>query len=882
MRTLVTTFLFSAAFLYAAPADTVSTAKLKVEAIRLTAPITVDGALSEPVWQNGSGISQFTQRDPNEGAPPTQKTVVHLAYDDEAIYVGARMYDSAPDSIIARLGRRDARLTSDMFGFFIDPYYDRRSGYYFGLNAAGTLFDGVLFNDDWDDDSWDGVWEGKVRRDDKGWTAEMRIPYSQLRFQKKEVYVWGVNFRRDVARKNEADYLVFTPKNGSGFVSRFADLVGIEKIAPPRRIEFLPYTTTKAEYTQQPRGNPFNDGSKYAPGLGADLKIGLGSNLTLDATVNPDFGQVEVDPAVVNLSDVETFFQEKRPFFIEGASIFNFGRGGARNYWGFNFPNPDFFYSRRIGRAPQGSLSDYEYADMPAGTNILGAAKITGKVANNWNVGALQAITGREQAELQEATGRRFHQEVEPLTYYGVFRAQKEIHEGRQAIGVISTLAARRFDDDRLRDQINGSGSAVGVDGWTFLDKSKTWVFTGWVGMTHVRGNANRLTALQRNSQHYFQRPDAKHLEVDSAATALTGYAGRFYINKQKGNSFFNSAFGFVNPKFDVNDLGFQWRTDVINWHLGGGYQWTKPNKFFRYMEAGGAVFRSNDFGHNVIWTGVFHFGFIRFLNYYSVNWNFAYNPQTVNNRRTRGGPLTLNPPGWQAGLFLSSDSRKNLVFDLGGFSYTSDGGSSWSVNTGVEWKPAANVSLSLGPGLDKNSETAQWVGAFEDKLAAATYGQRYVFANLDQTTLSASTRLNWTFTPKLSLQLYMQPLISSGHYRDFKELARAKSFDFNRFGDGASTINFSDGNYEADPDGTGPAPSLNFSNPDFNFKSLRGNAVLRWEYSPGSTLYFVWTQSRSDYENLGDFRFNRSVDRLADTRPDNIFLVKATYWWGL
>jgi Domain of unknown function (DUF5916) len=883
MKTLVAVLLLSAAFLQAAPADTVFTAKLKVEAIRLTAPITIDGVLAEPVWQNGSGISQFTQRDPTEGAQPTQKTIVHLAYDDEAIYIGARLFDTAPDSIIARLGRRDASLTSDMFGFFIDPYHDRRSGFYFSLNAAGTMYDGVLFNDEWDDDSWDGVWEGKAKIDAHGWSAEMRIPYSQLRFKKKDQLVWGINFRRDIARKNERDYLVFTPKNGSGFVSRFVDLVGIENISPPRRIEVLPYVTTKAEYMQHAPGNPFNDGSKYLPGTGADLKVGIGSNLTLDATVNPDFGQVEVDPAVVNLGDVETFFNEKRPFFIEGSTIFNFGQGGSRSNWGFNWANPQFFYTRRIGRAPQGSLPSADFVDAPLGTSILGAAKLTGKVGNNWNVGMLHALTSRESAELKQ-DNRRWRSEVEPLTYYGIMRAQKEIKEGRQGIGFISTLAARRFDETRLRDEINSSAFAGGVDGWTFLDASKTWVITGWAGMSQLRGNETRMIALQQSSRHYFQRPDAGHVSVDSSATSLTGYAGRLLLNKQKGNIIFNSALGFVDPKFDLNDMGFLWRTDVINGHVGGGYKWTKTNRVTRYAELLGAVFGSRDFDGNTIWFGVWQSGSFEFLNYYNFNYSFAYNPATVSNNRTRGGPLTLNRPGWEVNFFVNSDSRKSWVFGLGTFGY-SRGPKNWDrgLEASAEWKPGANLSISAGPTLWWNRDFSQYVTVSDDPLAAATFGKRYIFGELRQTELSASFRMNWTFTPRLSLQLYAQPLISSGDYNNFKELARAKSYAFNRFGDGASTITFTEGTYRADPDGdTGAAPAISFDNPDFNFKSLRGNAVLRWEYSPGSTLYFVWTQSRSDYENFGDFQFNRSVNRLGDTRPDNIFLIKASYWWGL
>jgi hypothetical protein len=544
------------------------------------------------------------------------------------------------------------------------------------VNAAGTLYDGVLYNDEWDDDSWDGVWEAKVKIDEQGWIAEMRIPYSQLRFQKKDSYTWGINFRRDIARKNESNFLVFRPKNSSGFVSRFADLIGIEKISPPRRMEILPYTTTKAEYLQQAPGNPFNDGSRYLPDLGADFKIGLGSNLTLDATVNPDFGQVEVDPAVVNLSDVETFFQEKRPFFIEGASTFRFGNGGANSNWSFNFPNPNFFYSRRIGRAPQADLSlvgvrsdqsftERRFEDVPLGTSILGAAKLSGKIGKNWNAGMLHAVTAREMAEI-DTSFHRFSTEAEPLTYYGVFRAQKEIHEGRQGLGVISTLAARRFDDNRLRDQINGNALVLGLDGWTFLDKDKKWVVTGWTGMSRITGNETRIAALQRSSRHYLQRPDAKNFSVDESATSFTGYAGRFAINKQKGNVIFNSAVGFVDPRFDTNDLGFLFRADVINAHIAGGYKWTKPGKITRYAQLNNAIFQSFDFDGNSVWTGVWHSGFFELLNYYSFNYFLAYNPETVNNRRTRGGPLTINQPGYEIGFFLNSDSRKTWVFGLG------------------------------------------------------------------------------------------------------------------------------------------------------------------------------------------------------------------------
>ncbi len=817
----------------------------QLRAVRLTGgqAVSIDGALDEALWQTAERVTGFTQRDPTQGAVPTESTVVYIAYDDAALYIGARLYDAHPDSIVARLARRDQGTNSDRFQVYIDSYHDKRSGFYFGINAAGTLYDGTLFNDDWDDDTWDGVWEGKVTRDAQGWTAEMRIPYSQLRFVRQSQYVWGINFRRDIARKNEFDYIVYTPRDGRGFVSRFPDLIGIERIEPPRRLEIMPYATSRAAFTRQPAGNPFNDGSKLDPGLGADAKIGLGSNLTLNATVNPDFGQVEVDPAVVNLSDRETFFNEKRPFFVEGSSIFQFGFGGQSNFWGFNWSGPNFFYSRRVGR----SLSvpgapDKGYVDGPDGAHILGALKLTGKLAGSWNVGGLTAVTARERATLQDSLGARWGQEMEPLAGYGVYRAQKEFNKGRQGLGFISTVAGRAFDDPTLRDVRNSNSMTIGSDGWLFLDTAKTWVTTAWVAASRIGGSPARMTAVQRNS---------------------------------------------ISPGFDVNDLGFLSRTGYINMHVGGGRTWSKPGKVFRYAETGGALFRNYDWDGNINWSGGFNFGYVQFKNYYWFNWNIAYNPWTVDNRRTRGGPLVLLPPAYQFGVDMGSDSRKSLTLGMGAFTYfRSSQDVEWSTYVNVQFRPAPNVLLSVGPNLYKQNNPLQYVAAVADTTggASSTYNTHYVFGLLNQTELSAGIRLNWTYTPKLSLQLYAQPLISAGRYDYYQELARPRSAAFTRYGrDNGSTITYVDStkSYDVDPDGTGPARGFSFSKPDFNFKSLRGNAVLRWEYMPGSTLYFVWTQSRSTADDNGDFRFGRSMGSMLRAPAENIFMIKATYWWN-
>jgi hypothetical protein len=867
---------------FASPPDTLQLRNndAKILALRLTHQIELDGKLNEQVWLEPNGFENFIQRDPAEGAAPTEKTILRIAYDDDAIYVGARMYDSAPDSIVARLARRDEWITSDHVTVYLDPYYDKRSGYFFTLNAGGTLIDGVLYNDGWDDESWDGVWEGKVNLDDEGWTAEMRIPFSQMRFNNNPVNVWGINFRRNIARKNERDYLVFIPKTEGGFVSHFADLRGMQQISSGGQVELIPYITARAEYIQHEEGDPFNSGSNYVPGAGADFKMGVGSNLILNATINPDFGQVEIDPAVINLSDVETFFPERRPFFIEGSTIFNFGYGGARNYWGFNWSNPDFFYSRRIGRQPQGGIpDDVDYVDYPTGTHIIGAAKLTGKLGENWNVGTIQNITKREFARVS-TNGVHSDVEVEPLTYYGVIRAQNEINEGRQGIGIVSTATVREFNDNLLRDELNKSAFSLGLDGWTYLDASKTWVLAGWTGASYVNGNTTRMIDLQKSSRHYFQRPDADYLNVDSTANSLSGFAGRFYLNKQRGNFFVNTAFGIISPGFDVNDVGFIFRADQINWHVGGGYEWTDPTSFYQFMNMGAAVFQNYDFGGNVTWQGIFHFGFIEFPNYYSIDWTAFYNLESYNNTRTRGGPLTINPTGYGGDVILASDNRNDWIVRLGGSAYDGDPSWNWDVNAGLEFRFLPNLSFIIGPQFSRVFEYAQYVDTFDDPTATNTYGKRYVFAELDQKTFSASIRLNWTFTPKLSLQLYVQPLISAGDYTNYKELAYPGTYDFNNFGEGNSTYDPDEGT--ADPDGDGPAEPIEIGNPDFNIRSFRGNAVLRWEYLPGSVIYFVWTQTRSAVEEIGDFQFDRAFSSMMLLEPDNIFMIKITYWFNM
>jgi len=864
------------------------TSDMKIFAIKAQENVVIDGVLSEDIW-NRPGFKGMVQQDPDQGKDPSQKSELWVSYDDEAVYFAAKFHDTNPDSIMARLVRRDFVWgdPSDGCVLYFDTYRDKRNGYFFYVSAAGTIADGLLQNDTKNTDlSWDAVWEGVPMITDEGWSLEVKIPFSQLRFNESDVQLWGINVERFISRRNETDMVAYTPRNESGFASRFPALHGIEGVMPTSRVEVMPYVTGKAEYLQGDPGDPFNSGSDYLPGVGVDFKAGLGSSLTLDATINPDFGQVEVDPAIVNLTDVENTYEEKRPFFTEGVTIFRFGRGGANNNPNFDWSRPSLFYSRRIGRSPQGGLPDHDYANIPNGTRILGAAKISGRVLNEWKIGFINALTRREYADIH-LNGLRSENEVEPLTYYGIFRAQRDFDKGKHGIGVLSTFTNRFFKDNSLQDALNKNAFVAGVDGWTFLDDDRTYVLTGWTGMSRISGNKYNMTSLQQNSRHYFQRPDVSHINVDTNATSLSGYAGRLMLNKNRGQFTFNTAVGFVSPEFEVNDLGYNSYSDRINTHFFASYNWREPTEYYLNCGVSAATFATHDFGGNKTAQGYWASGFYRLHSFYGANFNYMYNPASYSARRTRGGPLTVNPISRRYNLHLYTDNRATLYFWGGGNYRFGDDATNRSIYASAEVKVTPTLTMSIGPEISNDTYNAHYIKVFSDPEAQATFSNRYVFAHLDQTTFSADIRADWIITPKLSFQVYFQPFIASGKYKNFKTLQKPKSYDFLNYGENGSTMEkTTDANghisYTLDPDGTGPAESHTISNPDFNYISLRGNAVLRWEYMPGSTLYLVWTQSKNDVEPHGDFYFDKSMNRMFDLRPDNIFMMKLSYWLGI
>ncbi|MEJ2541068.1 MAG: DUF5916 domain-containing protein [Gemmatimonadota bacterium] len=813
--------------------------------------VSIDGVLDEAAWSQAPVVDAFTQVDPQEGAPASERTEARILYDTEALYIGVRLWDRG--SVQSRMGRRDMPLLdSDWFGVVIDSYHDHRTGFVFDVNPAGVQRDAVKSvtgsGGEADDNSWDAVWEVATRVDADGWTAEYRIPFSQIRFSEEPDQVWGLLLERVIGRRGEYATSTFVPKTERGGIPSYGHLLGVREIQQGNTLELLPYVVARTERVD-PGGNPMRSDVQNVASAGMDLRWRATSTLTLNATLNPDFGQVEVDPAVINLGVYEVFFQERRPFFVEGSEIFDFGR---------NVSGGRMFYSRRIGRAPQ--LRAPGPADAPDGTTILGAAKLSGRTGSGWSVGLIDALTQEESASfLDESSGAVGDFTVEPLSNYLVARARRDLRGGQSALGFMGTVVSRRLNTPEAEALLREGAYAGGVDfRHEFLDRA--WLLQGTAAWSHVRGSREALVRVQTAGNHFFQRPDARHLEVQEDRTSLTGHSVGLSLSRQAGDHWRGTlALAQTSPTYEVNDLGFQTRTDRRDLQADLAWVETIPGAVLRDY----SVQVSNRLEHNFAWErilGITSLNFtFRTLDYWSGHASVQRYYRSMDDRSTRGGPLMERPGRWSGFAAVGTDSRKSLSFS-GHLSGARDDYDGWGAGGGItlNWR-SERWNLSTGPSLDRSFTNAQYVTTVEDPSNTATFGARYLFAPLEQTTLSFTTRLNVTFTPRLSLETYVQPFISTGDYKAIAELERPGSYDF-----------------RPRPELEGErAPEL-----DFNFRSLRGNAVLRWEWRPGSTLFLAWQQVRSDYaEGVGDFAFNRDRQALFAAPPDNIFVLKINYW---
>ena len=614
----------------------------------------LDGKLDDPAWALAPAIGDFVQREPHEGQPATERTEAKVVFTDDALYIGVRAYDSHPEAIVGRLTRRDEESASDWIGVAIDSYHDRRTAFLFYVNPAGVKRDVYLFNDTESDDSWDGIWDVAVSRDAAGWTAEFRIPFSQLRFP-HGASAFGFNVVRKIRRLNEESHWRLIPRNANAMVSLFGDVAGLDGVRPPRRLELLPYTVASARNNIVEAGNPFTPHISSTATAGADLKVGLGSNLTLDATINPDFGQVDADPALVNLTAFESYFPERRPFFTEGVNIFRFpialGDGDGAN--------EGLFYSRRVGRAPQGSADPRGgFAETIDHSTILGAAKLSGKTASGWTVGFLGALTQEMHARAADSLGSRHTDVVEPRSGYFVGRLQHDWRQGRTVVGLFGTYVRR--DLAPSMDWLRKSAWTLGLD-WNHRFGSDHYRIRGWTVASTVAGSARSIALTEQSSARYFQRPDNGYVDYDTTRTSLAGLAAQMIVGKENGFMRWQVGVDTRTPGFEINDAGFQRDADRTIQFTWVGLRWNTPGKLFRRASLNFNQFNQWDWGWDRTGSGGNINASATFLNYWSANAGINRNIGGLATDVLRGGPAFRQPGNLNGWFGVSSDDRKVL-----------------------------------------------------------------------------------------------------------------------------------------------------------------------------------------------------------------------------
>ena len=837
----------------------VSTANSAI-ATRVSAPPIIDGKEDDEIWKHAQLIESFRQYIPKEDSEPTFRTTAKVAYDDKYLYVFVRAYDPHPDSIIALLSRHDVRTQSEWIKLVIDSYHDKRTGYEFSVNPRGVKRDYYVYGDANEDDSWDGIWDVETRIDSVGWTAEFRIPWDQMRYSPGQNLTMGFAIVRDIARLNERDSWPVYRRTQPGISSQLGELTGIEGLGSPRHLEVTPYVVTKnITWPSNISGTSFERQQDLTGG--ADLKYGLTSNLTLDGTINPDFGQVESDPAVLNLSNFETFLPERRPFFVEGMGIFHLDMSCN------NGACSGLFYSRRIGRQPQ--LSDGSDASASV-TSIIGAAKITGRTQGGLSVGVLDAFTAKEQNEDGSTS--------EPPTNYFVGRLMQDFRDGQTGIGLMAT-ATNRQNDAFTAPFLRSDGYTAGMD-FRHMWANREYELDGYLVGSEVQGSDSAMALTQLSSTHYYQRPGSG-LTYDPTATSMSGGSAKVSLSKNSGGlTRFYTGFTSTSPGFEINDLGYLTQAGVQSWSNWFAWTFTEPKHFYRQaqinLNGSGSWTSQGLTGQYLASTSANINAWAELKSGWQVNfgvegdnWGAVYDPT-----KTRGGPALYRHPFVNAWAGISGDPRLKFNPQLNFFMFNGSGGHShgWGVDPGVLITASTNLAITLALHYDLNYDYTQWVANVYEGPDST-----YTFAHLDQNTMAATVRVDATFTPTLTLQFYAQPFISQGRYSNWRQVvaARAHSYDQQFAPFAPDTL---------DPVQTAACGSA-VSGCNFDDQQLNINTVLRWEYRHGSTVYLVWTHGRNLYatgQQYQGFVPASDVNSLLTIHPMNTFLIKVSYWLSL
>jgi len=851
--------------------------KRSYSATYITSPPIIDGSVEDDAWLSGTWQGGFTQYEPRNGAAPSQKTEFMVLFDDNNIYVAIKAMDSNPDSIVRRISRRD-NGDGDFVGIGFDSYHDRQTGFAFTTNVAGVKNDFIWSrNGQVEDDTWDPIWFTGAKMYDWGWAAEMRIPLTQLRFRISDDGIWGMEVFRRIFRSQEMSVWQHIDRNASGLVHNFGNLTGLTGIKPRKQADITPFVVGSLETFESEEGNPFSTGSAWKYNGGLDAKFGITNNMTLDLTVNPDFGQVEADPSEVNLTAYETFFEEKRPFFIEGNNITSFRTGLGDGDLGFD----NLFYSRRIGRSPHMGVEtdDNEYARIPRVTPIIGAAKVTGKTPDGLSVGIVEAVTAEGKAEIDNM-GERSWQTVEPLTNYLVSRVMKDFNGGKTIIGGAFTNTHRFLDGTGI-DELVTNANTAGIDFTHYFGKDRDWFVSSAAAGSNLTGNVAAIEKLQRSSVHYFQRPDADYVEVDPDRTSLNGFGGNVQAGKVGGRWNFMTFMYMKSPGLDLNDVGYLQSADAIITGLWTAYRFDKPFSIFRQIRPNANYWTGWDFGGTHLFTGGNLSLYVQFKNLWWTNIGGNYEGNSISNSLLRGGPSMLHPSSVNGWFNLGTNSSRKVYATL--WANAARGGEDISerYSAGMDFtvKPGQSFTATVTPSLSRNRNDIQYVTRTDD-------GGRYILSQINQQIVSMSLRMNYNITPDLTIQYWGQPFLAAMDYNKYKAvtdpMAEKLQDRYHLIADNEIEYDSGDNRYLVDEDRDGTV-DYTFENPDNNYDQFLSNLVLRWEFSPGSTLFLVWSQTRSYSDETGSFSLSQNLDNLyTSKRPFDVFLVKFTYRFGL
>lgn len=843
--------------------------------------IEFDGIPGEAAWNKVAWSGDFIQYQPHENTAPSLPSQFKILYTDKFLVLGYRCFDTSPDSIVKRMSRRD-EFPGDWMEVNIDSYHDLRTAFSFTLSVSGVKGDEFISDNgnNWDS-NWNPIWYAKTNVDSLGWTAEIKIPFSQLRYGNQTEPVWGIQVQRRIFRQEERSTWQYIPRNAGAWVSNFGELHGLRNLPSGKQVELAPYVVAQTERSEKQEGNPFADGSSNRFSAGLDGKLAVTRDLILDFTINPDFGQVEADPGAVRLDGYQVFFNERRPFFMESRNLFDYRLTGSEA--GGDYDSDLLFYSRRIGGAPHGypNVGEGEFADVPQWTSILGAAKFSGKTKKGLSVGILESVTQREMATVDHS-GERREELVEPLTNYFVGRLMKDYDKGNTIIGGIVTAVNR----EEGLDWLHRSAYSGGLDFQRFW-KNRWWYVKANALFSRVEGSENAILQTQTEFTHLFQRPNAEHLSVDSSRTSLTGTGGTFKIGKiggtpdSLGGVFkFETGATWRSPELELNDIGFLQAADEINHFSWAGYQIQKPFSVFRNCRVNYNHWMRWDFGGQFLQLLFNTNAHAWFKNNWYVGTGFNWNPYDVSNNALRGGSSLRRPGGMSNWAYVETDNRKKVAFSLNTFF-------AWGFDNtvrvqefsgGASFQPLDALRVSLFPGYSR-----AW--RKQDQFVANTDFDgdlRSVVSEVEQQSFSITARLNYNITPDLTVQYYGQPYIFRALYQNYGYVTDPlnKSYDarFHRYTEQEIQL-VDDSEFLVDENRDG-STDYTFSKPDFNYIQFRSNLVVRWEYIPGSEIYLVWSQGSTPdaYQDLDTPLIQSLFDNVFEQKPQNIFLVKFTY----